>query len=119
MNRCAAFALILASLPAFADGDEKPVGAAAPGAKKEPAAQAPVPADSEPVRGVRYKVTLRSGRSITGVVTASGVFEMRDATLAWKPSEQEAVGAGIRLFFTNGQDGYIFLPAKEVRSAER
>jgi len=112
MIRRVTFALLLATCPALAgDGD-----AATPPAPP-PAQPAPPAEPLQPTRGVRYKVTLKGGRSVSGIVTCAGVFERRDG-VSWVASEKDAPGAGIRVHYMRGQEGFVFIPCKSIRTVE-
>lgn len=110
MIRRATFALVLAvTAAAWAEGEGEEGKAPA----TQPAADA-----SAPSRGARYKVTLRSGRSIVGVVTTASLYERRDGS-SWVQAEKDAPGAGIRLFFLRDQEGFVFIPTREIRASEK
>jgi len=69
---------------------------------------APEP-DPEPVVGVRYRVSLKSGRLLEGVVRAKSIFERRARTGGYEPADDSDVNAGIRVWFPANQDGFIFM----------
>jgi hypothetical protein len=129
IRRTSAFALLLATSAAFAEGDgdkAPPAPAPAPAPQAPPPATAPAPAQPAagetepvtPVRGVRYRVTLKSGRTLTGVVTAASTFERRQGS-NWVAAEQETPGAGLRLFFPHDQEGFVFVASRDIKSAEK
>ncbi len=68
----------------------------------------------EPVTGVRYRVRLRNGGELVGVVRGASVFERRGQGGAYEPSDQDDPEAGLRLWFPLLQDGFIFVPVKAV-----
>jgi hypothetical protein len=124
---------------AWAEGDDKtkpPAPAPAPDTTKQepapapkqepkqepaPAAEAPAAqpaADVEPIRGTRYQITLRTGTTLTGVVTCEKVFERRDG-LNWVAADKEAPGAGVRLYFVKDADGFVFILKKDMKDAEK
>lgn len=110
MIRHATFALVLAvTAAAWAEGEGEE--------GKAPAAQ-PAADASAPSRGARYKVTLRSGRSIVGIVTTASMYERRDGA-AWVQAEKDTPGAGVRLFFLRDQEGFVFIPSREIRASEK
>jgi len=138
MIRHSSLVLLLAfAASSWAEGDDKapPPPAPAPGAKPDPAPAAkpdPEPAakpatepaakpaaDAEsPVRGARYQITLNTGRSLIGVVTSDSVFERRDG-VSWVASDKDVPGAGVRLYFVKDADGFVFVPTKDMKSAEK
>jgi hypothetical protein len=130
MIRISPFVLVLGLAAAsWADGDEKgddkakpPAPAPAPESKPEPAPEAPAAppaAETEPpVKGTRYQITLRTGATLTGVVTCDKVFERRDG-IVWGPADKDAPGAGIRLYFVKDADGFVFVPTREMKDAEK
>jgi hypothetical protein len=63
-------------------------------------------------------VTLKVGRALSGVVTCDKVFERREGA-SWVPADKDAPGAGVRLFFVKDSDGFVFVPTKDMKSAEK
>jgi hypothetical protein len=122
MIRSSALVLVLGFAAAsWADGDDK-AKPPAPEAKQETAPDAaskPPAAEAEPpVRGTRYQITLRSGATLSGVVTCEKVFERRDG-VAWVAADKDAPGAGVRLYFVKDADGFVFISTKEMKDAEK
>jgi hypothetical protein len=84
--------------------------------KAEPKAE-PVPepvVDPDPVQGVRYRVELKSGSVIEGVVLAKGVFERRARIGGYVSADDTDPGCGVRLWFPAKQNGFIFMPLAYV-----
>ncbi len=105
--------LLLVSTSAFAADDEPtpPVKSA----DTEPVEAKP--RDAEPVaaiQGVRYRILLKTGRTIAGVVRARGVFEKPVAPIGYDPAGQDDPEAGVRLWFPAQQDGFIFVGLDQI-----
>jgi len=130
MVRTTALVLALAfAAISFADGDDPPKGKPAVPADKDAdkpkdkdAKDAPAPAaeadEPQPIRGTRYQIALKTGRAVAGVVTCEKVFERRDG-VNWATCDKDAPGAGVRLFFVKDADGFVFVPTKDMKSAEK
>jgi hypothetical protein len=131
MNKLAvSVVLALAASASFAEDDKsgpaqppvEPKKDEAPAAPSAPPAPPAPPAAPEepivPVRGTRYKVTMKTGRTLFGVVVAEKVFERREG-LIWNTAEKAAPGAGVRLFFVKDQEGFVFVTSRDLRNAER
>lgn len=96
-------------------------------AQDEPPVEKPVPAEAEkpaptrevePVRGVRYRVWMKSGRSMEGIVRAKSVFEAHDPSAGYRPANEDEDGAGVRFWFPGAQDGFIFMPLSAIDRLE-
>ncbi len=82
-------------------------------------ADEPAPsAEVEPVRGIRYRVWLKSGRSMEGIVRAKGVFEVLDREHGYRAADEDEEGAGVRFWFPRAQDGFIFVHLSGVKRLE-
>jgi len=132
MRRIPAFlglALLSLSGVAFAgEGQEPPPVPPAPKQEqpKAPAEKPPVtrppakkPAeDTTPVTGTLYSVRLKTGRTVRGVVHAAGRWERKDRLEGWTDAKREDEGAGLRLWYPNRLDGFLFAPAKDIAQIE-
>lgn len=81
------------------------------GAKPAPAADR----DPAPVRGIRYRVELKSGSVLEGVIRARGVFERRAKVGGYESADENDKGSGVRIWFPSRQDGFIFMPLESVK----
>jgi hypothetical protein len=134
IRRASLFLVLGLAAASWAEGDDKakppaPEPKQEPKPEPKPDAPAPAPeakpdeaaapaAEVEPIRGVRYQITLRTGTSIVGIVTCEKVFERRDG-VNWAVAEKDAPGAGVRLYFVKDADGFVFIPTKDMKGAEK
>ena len=65
------------------------------------------------IKGVRYRVFLKTGREIEGVVRSAGVFE-RATRGGYIDCDQEHELAGIRVWYPGKQDGFVFVRLEEI-----
>jgi hypothetical protein len=114
--RTIAAALVLALAPVATAQDEPSQDKPVPAEEEKPA---PAPkAEVEPVRGVRYRVWMRTGRSMEGVVRAKSVFETRARDGSYVPADEDEAGAGVRFWFPGAQDGFIFMELRDIQRLE-
>ncbi|HHI80656.1 MAG TPA: hypothetical protein ENK02_11830 [Planctomycetes bacterium] len=66
-------------------------------------------------RNVKVRVRLRNGESLIGVVK-EGRFVEKVRGLEFVPADIRTKGAGIRLWYYDNTDGYIFLPYTMIRT---
>ncbi len=66
-------------------------------------------------RNVKVRVRLRNGESLIGVVK-EGRFVEKVKGLEFVPADIRTKGAGIRLWYYDDTDGYIFLPYTMIRT---
>lgn len=59
-------------------------------------------------------VKLKTGRSMHGAVLVEGVWEKRDASGAWVAAKRDEAGAGVRVWYVDGLDGFLFVRAADV-----
>lgn len=78
------------------------------------AAALPAPSAAS-AEGRTATVKLKTGRSLSGAVLADGVWEKRDASGAWSAAKREDAGAGVRVWYVDGLDGYLFVRAADVQ----
>ncbi|GEM_PF-2453189 len=67
------------------------------------------------LRSVKVRVRLRNGESLLGVVKG-GRFIEKPKGLEFVPADIRTKGAGIRLWYYDNTDGYIFLPYTLIRT---
>jgi len=106
-----ALLLLIAAAPASAQDAPAPTGESA-----EAAAPAPEP-DPPAVRGEKVEVHLRSGVVLTGILKG-GRYEIMRGTGYVAVKDEETPGAGVRIFYTLGLDGFVFIPFEAVKSIE-
>ena len=122
MHKTALLLPILALALAFpgavlaAEDDPAPGREPVPAEAEEP--QPAPPINVEPVRGIRYRVWLKSGRSMEGIVRAKGVFEVHESDTGYRPADDDEAGAGVRFWFPKAQDGFIFMPVSAMERLE-
>jgi [acyl-carrier-protein] S-malonyltransferase len=63
---------------------------------------------------VRVTVRLKNGNKLKGVVKDGFLVERVDG-LRFVAAEKDEAGAGIRLFYYNGTNNYVFLPFRDVK----
>ncbi len=66
-------------------------------------------------RNVKVRVRLRNGESLVGVVK-EGRFIEKPQGLEFVPADIRTKGAGIRLWYYDNTDGYIFIPYTLIRT---
>ncbi len=81
------------------------------GSKPAPVAEP----DPAPVQGVRYRIELKSGSVLEGVIRARGVFERRAKVGGYESADENDKGSGVRIWFPSRQDGFIFMPLESVK----
>ena len=109
-----ALALLLAAATGAHAQDGKPDTDPAPEAKKPAAEPAKADEEVEAVRGVRYRIELKSGGVLDGVIRAKGVFERRVRGGGYEPADQNDPNGGVRIWFPSRQDGFIFMPLSAI-----
>ncbi len=90
----------------------------AEGVAEDEAAQPAPEAPLAPVHGTRYRVLLRNGRAVLGVVRVPGIFERRTID-GYQEVDRTQPDAGVRLWWVRGQDGYVFVLAKQVVALDK
>ena len=106
-----ALLLLIAAAPASAQDAPTPTGESA-----EATAPAPEP-DPPAVLGEKVEVHLRSGVVLTGILKG-GRYEVMRGTGYVAVKDEEVPGAGVRVFYALGLDGFVFIPFKVVKSIE-
>ncbi len=67
---------------------------------------------------LRVQVDLKNSSSIVGIVTSGALVE-RLGRSGYEPIEdQQERGAGIRIFYYRNQDGFLFLPYRDIREVQ-
>jgi hypothetical protein len=67
---------------------------------------------------VKSCVTMVNGRAWTGVVRVAGLWEKRLAGAEWTTCDKADPAAAIRLWYVAGREGFLSLPAAEVKNIE-
>jgi hypothetical protein len=120
------FVFSLAVTPALAQEATKPK-APEKTAEKKPAPPKPPPAelkgekadtsDLKPVTGEKVVVQLREGDVLRGIVKAARIEVLKDGR--YVPSkDNEEQGAGIRVWYAMGLNGFVFVPYVSVDAIE-
>lgn len=109
MSVRAAFALaaLVASAALARAQDEEPAPAPAPAAKP---AEEPRPE----VKGNRFRLTLKSGAKIEGVLPGGLVWEKRDQVGEFVEATETEKGAGLRLNYVLNMEGETFIKKAEI-----
>ena len=97
------------AVPALAQGTPAP--------KEEKAGARASEQKLEPVTGEKVEIILRSGVPIRGVVRGHRV-ELHHDTRYIPSADRKARGAGIRVFYAMGLNGFIFVPYSTVDEIE-
>jgi hypothetical protein len=97
----------LAAVPAAAFGQD--VGAA-------PTTEAPKPAKEPPpeVKGNRYRITLKTGAKIEGLLPQGVSYEKRDQYGEYVEAKEDEKGAGLRLNYVLNMEGDVFLRKDDI-----
>ena len=64
---------------------------------------------------IKVRVRLRNGESMQGVVR-NGVFVEKSTRFEFVRADMKVKGAGLRIWYYNGTDGYIFIPYTQIRT---
>ncbi len=112
----AAFAALLAAaLPAVAQEAPRP-GPASEGGDAAPRAEDPQ-AQVE-VKGNRFRVKLRVGSEIEGVLPRGLFWEKQDRIGDYVPAKEKDKGAGIRLYYVLNMEGELFIKRADIALRE-
>jgi hypothetical protein len=100
----------LLALPAVASAQEGGAGEAKPAAPAKPKGDEPAPL----LQGSRFRVTLRNGSRIEGVLLEGVVWEKRDQYGDYVQCDEKDKDAGLLLHYVLNMEGETFIPRKDI-----
>lgn len=87
------------------------------GGKASGGDEAPKPKVEEPkaeIKGNRYRVTLKSGAKIVGLLPQGVIWEKPDELGEYVTTTETEKGAGLRLNWVLGMEGELFVPKRDI-----
>ena len=110
-----AFAALMAfPAPSFAQGYGEDESKAAQPIPKKPAGEEPAPE----VKGNRYRITLKSGAKIEGILPQGVIWEKRDQLGEFSEATETEKGAGLRLNYVLNMEGDIFIQKRDIEDVK-
>ncbi len=109
-----ALAMLFPAGPARAqDAPAGTAGEIAPPAGEPAGAEAPAPAAADAAVGERVEIRMKGGVVLTGMVK-SRQFEVQRGFQFQNAENEDTPGAGLRVWYAMGLNGFIFVPHEEV-----